>query len=287
MHPICSWMATIDLADDLSLMRLEEDRFSRYAILWHKHARRRSEIDWPITRDLAVRAHLALENRVRRRLPVQMRLEKRIPVGGGMGGGSSNAAAMLLGVNRLYELGLDADDLSRVGATLGSDVPFFVQALAAVDEAAQNPSTEIPGRHAIVEGLGDRIEPLPARPPLHAVVIFPQFPCPTGAVYRAFDELLNSAPHSLRTEAVRLLAGAPDRLDPAGPFNDLAPAAMKVAPGLSALSRMIASLAERPAHVTGSGSTLFVLCDDPLHAECLAAAIEQRFELPALPVRTM
>src|SRR6185503_3353032 len=72
MHPICSWMITVNLFDDLLLTRLEDDRLSRYAILWHPEAKRRTDIDWSITRDLAVRAHLALEQHVDRKLPLQM-----------------------------------------------------------------------------------------------------------------------------------------------------------------------------------------------------------------------
>ena len=56
MHPICSWMVTVNLFDDLLVTRLEDDRLSRYAILWHADAKRRSDINWSITRDLAVRA---------------------------------------------------------------------------------------------------------------------------------------------------------------------------------------------------------------------------------------
>src|SRR5688572_29653853 len=84
-HPIASWMMTVDLFDELTLTRLEPDVLSRYAIVWHKDARRRSEINWSLTKDLAVRAHHALEKHLGRvggtvgGLPVQMKLEKRIP----------------------------------------------------------------------------------------------------------------------------------------------------------------------------------------------------------------
>jgi 4-diphosphocytidyl-2-C-methyl-D-erythritol kinase len=265
MHPICSWMITVDLHDELHLTRLEEGSLSRYAILWHKDAPRRSEIDWSITRDLAVRAHLSLEQLVGRALPVQMRLEKRIPVGGGLGGGSSDAAAMLRGLNRLFDLRLPVRDLAAIGATLGSDIPFLIE-----------------GRSAIVEGLGERLEPLKPLPGVHLALAFPAATCPTGPVYAAFDRLGHAV---LRCEAVRSLAsrcGAGGTLDCAGPFNDLLPAAIEVAPTLEDDLEELAELAQRPAHLSGSGSTIFVVCDDPMHAAALAAAIEQRLDLPAV-----
>ena len=83
MHPISSWMVTTRFGDDLALKRLPPGTPSRYAIEWHDDARRRTEIDWRLAKDLAVRAHRALEERLGRELPVQMRLQKRIPVGEG------------------------------------------------------------------------------------------------------------------------------------------------------------------------------------------------------------
>jgi 4-diphosphocytidyl-2-C-methyl-D-erythritol kinase len=267
MHPICSWMITVDLCDELEVTRLLPDRFSRYAVLWHKDARRRSDIDWSIRTDLAVRAHLALEDRVHRRLPVQMKLEKRIPVGGGLGGGSSDAAAMLHAVNELFELGLASDEMADVAASIGSDVPFLVQ-----------------GGSAIVEGFGDRLARHDRTPDLHAVIAFPDAECPTGRIYGLFDEL---APQPWRGDAVRALtAGMPDAPPPDGLFNDLAQAAIRAAPRLEEDLARLSEIAERPAHVSGSGSCLFVVCDDPLHAEFLAEAVEKACDFPALAVRT-
>ena len=264
MHPICSWMVTIDLCDNLVVDRLPQDRLSRYAILWHEDAKRPSDIDWPITRDLAVRAHLALESYVSRQLPLQLKLQKRIPVGGGLGGGSSNAAAMLRAVNELFDLGVSLDDIRQISWGLGSDVPFFVA-----------------GGSAIIEGLGEQIESQETVPDLNAVIVFPEASCPTGHVYNMFDEI---GPGPLRPNAVRALAGLNGPLRPDAIFNDLAAAAVRVAPTLQEHLARLTDLAERPAHVAGSGSSIFVLLDDPLHAQALAETVEKRLSLPAVAV---
>ncbi|MCA9285053.1 MAG: 4-(cytidine 5'-diphospho)-2-C-methyl-D-erythritol kinase [Phycisphaerales bacterium] len=265
MHPISSWMVTVDFGDELTVQRLEDDSLSRYAIVWHADARRRSQIDWSITRDLAVRAHLALERHHDRTLPVQLLLQKRIPVGGGLGGGSSNAAAMLRAVNRLFDLGMSPEELATIGAGLGSDVPFLVH-----------------GGSAVVEGLGERVERRTTTSALDLVLVLPEASCPTGAVYAAFDRRGSAG---LRSEAIRALA-THGRPDPGALFNDLAEAAMEVAPPLSSIASAVGNLAERPVHVTGSGSTLFTVCDDRLHSEALAKTIDERLGVPAIAVRT-
>jgi len=269
MHPIASWMVTVNYHDDLHLTRLSPGTLSRYAILWHKDAKRRSEINWSITKDLAVRAHLALEQHINRNLPVQLKLEKRIPVGGGLGGGSSDAAAMLLAVNDLFELELSLDELASIGATLGSDVPFLVH-----------------GGSAVVEGLGDRLTHHPRTSPIHAVLAFPDAACPTGRVYNLFDELSKGSA-KLREDAVNRLATSNGSLRPDAPFNDLARAALRAAPTLENSLAEISRLAERPAHITGSGSSLFVVTDDATHAVALAQAIEQQIHLPAVAVQSV
>ncbi len=266
LHPVCTWMVTVDLHDDLTVTRLGPDRLSRYAILWHPEARRRSDVDWSVAHDLAVRAQLALERRAGRRLPVQMKLEKRIPVGGGRGGGSSDAAAMLRALNELFVLRLAADELREVAAEVGSDVPFFVT-----------------GGSALVEGFGERVEPHPTVPELHAVIVFPAARCPTSRVYAHYDE----APGPLRDDRVRRLVRAGGAAGPVPVFNDLSAAAIRAAPELAGHLERLGALAERPAHVAGSGSSLFVLCDEALHAEALASTVEKSLELPAVAVRTV
>ena len=264
MHTIASWMVTVSLHDELFLEELQADSLSLYAIIWHKDARRKSEIDWSITKDLAVRAHLAVEAHVGRKLPIKMRLEKRIPVGGGLGGGSSNAAAMLRALNELFDLKLSREILRDIAARLGCDVPFLID-----------------GGSAIVTGLGEQLEPAPLPDKLHALLIFPDAACPTGAVYQTLDQL---RPHgAVETDRVRALS-AMQIIEHDAPFNDLAYPACEVAPKLRGELEELAELTQRAAHVSGSGSTLFVLVNSALEAEILAAAIEKRMGLPVIAV---
>lgn len=268
MHPIASWMVTVDLHDELLITKLPDESLSRYAILWHGDAKRRSDIDWSITKDLAVRAHLALQEHLERPLPIQLKLEKRIPVGGGLGGGSSDAAAMLHGLNELFGLGMSVDELAELASGLGSDVAFLVH-----------------GGSAIVEGLGERIDAHPQPPELHVVLAFPDAACPTGPVYGAFDRSLERKPARLDPQRVRSLARG--RVAPGDCFNDLAEHALEIAPTLRDDLEELTNLAERPAHVSGSGSTLFVVCDDPLHAAALADASTTKLDLPAVAARAI
>lgn len=266
MHPISSWMVTVDLFDDLHLERLPDGAFSLFATIWHSEALSRSEIEWPISRDLVHRAHTALEAFTGRELPVKSRVEKRIPVGGGLGGGSSDAAAMLRGLNELFDLGVSSADLRSVAATLGADVPFLID-----------------GGSAIVSGLGESIEPLEAAPDIHATLFFPGVLCPTGPVYREFDRNTTA---ELQVARVRGLARR-ESVPADAPFNDLALAAQRIAPAMADDMEEIRAAIDLPVHVCGSGSSLFVVCSDPLHASAVATHCQSRLHIPALAVSTV
>lgn len=266
MHPISSWMVTVDLFDDLHLERLPEGNFSLFATVWHRDALRRSDIDWSISKDLVNRAHDQLEAFVGRSLPVKVRVEKRIPIGGGLGGGSSDAAAMLRAMNALFELHISDEDLRGLAANIGSDVPFLVS-----------------GGSALVDGTGGDIQVLGDPPEVHAVLFFPAVACPTADVYRQFDRS-TKAP-LLRRDAVAALASRPS-IGPTDPFNDLAGPAKDIAPSLVDDMEEIGMVTELPVHVCGSGSSLFVICSDAMHAQALAAHCASKLALPAVAVRT-
>lgn len=258
LHPICSWFAPIDLADEVRVERLDERASSRLDIRWSAAAPRPTPIDWPIERDLAFRAHALLERESGRPLPAAITLTKRIPVGGGLGGGSSDAAATLLVLRELFTLDIDDARLRALGLALGSDAPYFLL----------DPPTP-----AVVEGVGEIVTPTP--PVVGSLIlIIPPFGCDTASVYRAFDAGPRGA---FRAEAVRALARSAT-LDPAVLFNDLADAAEAVQPRLADLRRRAAEAARAPVHITGSGSAMFIACDTASDRDALAAALR-----PALP----
>lgn len=247
-HPIASWMASVDLFDEVTVERLGAGSESRYAVEWADEAPRASAIDWAIEKDLAVRAHRLLEAEAGRALPVSMTVRKRIPVGGGMGGGSADAAAAMMAVREVFELPISEARLAELAAKLGSDVAFFL------DE-------EMPARGAIVSGLGERIERV-ARVGSPVVLIFPPFGCPTGAVYKAFDGAGTGEGFEARAARVRAIveeAGRSGRVATDELFNDLTAPACRAEPRLREIIDRLCGELNANVHVTGSGSTLFVL----------------------------
>lgn len=267
-HPIASWMAPIDLCDEVTLETMQSGTHAPAEIRFADDAPRPGPIDWPPERDLAWRALRALEMHLGRTLPTRIRILKRIPTGSGLGGGSSNAASTLLGLCRLHAIELPEPELVAIGSRLGSDVPFFL------DGSRESP------RPALVLHMGERIERLT---PIHAevVLVVPPFECATPAVYKAYDA---QGPRSLREADVRSLT-ARHVLDPGSFFNDLADPACAVAPELGRLLARAREVSGLPVHVTGSGSTLFIitppershalaarLAEDPLLAGCALVA---------------
>ena len=133
-------------------------------------------LDLPPGDNLAWRAAEALRQRAQGNPGVNLRIDKRIPAGGGLGGGSSNAATVLLGLNRLWKLGLPPEELARIGLTLGADVPVFVH-----------------GHSAWGEGVGERLTPVDL-PPAWYLVIVPNCHVSTAEVFSHRQLTRNTSP---------------------------------------------------------------------------------------------
>lgn len=189
--------------------------------------------------DLCVRAALRLQAAGAAGRGADIRLQKRIPIQGGLGGGSSDAATTLVALNEMWGLRLPPGRLAELALELGADVPFFVQ-----------------GHSAWGEGIGERLTPLDL-PPRHYAIVYPGVGIPTAEVFQA-HELTRKTPETTIRGFLQ-----------AGGRNDCEPVVAGRSPEVR---RALAWLADRgEARMTGTGSCVFAPFDDRASAE---AALE-------------
>jgi 4-diphosphocytidyl-2-C-methyl-D-erythritol kinase len=193
--------------------------------------------------NLVVRAAELLKRRTGHAGGAAIRLWKRIPLQAGLAGGSSDAAATLAGLNRLWRLGLTAAELARIGAEVGSDVAFFLA-----------------GPAAWCTGRGEVTEPLRLGRPLDLVLVCPREGLSTAAVFRRLTP--PAEPH--RGDAVRAAAAAGD-VEALGRalFNRLGPVAEELCPAVRDARRALEELHPAGVLMSGSGSTVFAVCRGP------------------------
>jgi 4-diphosphocytidyl-2-C-methyl-D-erythritol kinase len=191
---------------------------------------------------------------------VAIHLEKRIPSQAGLGGGSSDAAAALVGVNDLLELGLDAATLRDGAATLGSDVTFFLY-----------------GGTAVARGRGETLTPLADIPPLWLVVVKPEESVSTGWAYNELDNAPDRQSHrgTKRLEEA-LRAGDMERLV-AFQSNDFELPVFNHYPKLSWLHDELRMAGAETAHLCGSGAALYGVAANEAAAERIAALLRRRY----------
>lgn len=243
-HELRTLFQTVDLADEIVLRPRPKEHGVTVAC------------DHPLVpndgTNLAARAAEALRRHGQVEAGVHIEITKRIPVGGGLGGGSSNAAAVLLGLDRLWRLGLGPDGLHRLARKLGADVPFFLL-----------------GGTALGLARGDEVYPLHRQIRARVVLVDAGFPVSTAAVFRRLDASLTPRENSNsifffvssdleEKHALRLLT------------NDLEKAALEEAPALKQRAEFIRGVLVQAgaglAALTGSGSTYFGLFEEAAKA---------------------
>ncbi|MBI4938196.1 MAG: 4-(cytidine 5'-diphospho)-2-C-methyl-D-erythritol kinase [Nitrosomonadales bacterium] len=206
--------------------------------------RRTSEIAGvPPEQDLCVRAARLLQQECGCALGADIALEKRIPMGGGLGGGSSDAASTLLALNRLWNLGLPRERLMQLGLSLGADVPVFVF-----------------GENAFAEGVGERLQAC-SLPDAWYVVLFPSAHVATAQIFARPELTRNTISLKIRALSLR------------DTRNDLQPVVCSLYPEVARYLDWLGKFAE--ARMTGSGACVFAAFPG---AEQARAVLEQ---LPA------
>jgi 4-diphosphocytidyl-2-C-methyl-D-erythritol kinase len=183
--------------------------------------------------NLVLRAAAALASHTGTRRGARIHLSKKIPIGGGLGGGSSNAAATLRGLSSLWNLAVAEADLHRIAASLGSDVAFFLL-----------------GGRARGRSRGEAVTPLPDGPQEWVLLVIPPFSLSTAEVYgRLKARSLTGSPSATKVSGSETGRG-PER-------NDLEQAAESLRGELRRIRSALAAAGARSARLSGSGSTVF------------------------------
>ena len=197
--------------------------------------------------DLAVRAAILLQSDANVGQGADIAIEKRIPSGGGFGGGSSDAATVLVALDRLWGLGLPIERLAALGLRLGADVPVFVH-----------------GRNAWAEGVGERLAPVEL-PPAAYVLAFPGVHVPTAELFRAPDLTRDSAPATIA-----------DFLSGKRVGNAFEPVLRRREAAVDAALRALSAIGT--ARLTGSGSGCFVEFSTRAEAEVALARLPAQLD---------
>jgi len=193
--------------------------------------------------NLVVRAARLLAERIASHPGARVELEKCIPVGGGLGGGSSDAATALRGLNELWRADLPNNDLARIGARVGSDVPLFFA---------------LPT--ALIEGRGERVTRVGMRWSGCMLLVLGDDPVSTAEVYRAWRPDDSRAGHA---DEIRRLSEVAEAEPLAGLcLNELQAAVFRVAPAVERMYTQVQRITGRPVCVSGAGSTMFTPFDD-------------------------
>lgn len=241
LHEICSIFASLRLADELTVRASEDsDRVVCPGV------------EGP---NLVEKALRIFRERVDPGVPpLEVTVEKNIPVAAGLGGGSADAAAALRAANELAGRPLDTAELRQLAAELGADVP-----------------SQIEPRHALVTGAGEHVERLDL-PAMGLVLVPSEDGLSTADVYKEADRI-ESTREELDPDGLRALAGGTLAALAAGVENDLQPAAMSLRPDIGEPIERLSQAGALAAAVSGSGPTAFGIFSGPAMAERAASAV--------------
>lgn len=227
-HELQTVFQFLDCGDSITFGARDDDRIERL----------QGPSEVPAEQDLTIRAARLLRQRTGIVRGIDIAVDKRIPLGGGLGGGSSDAATVLVALNRIWGLNLSVDELAELGLTLGADVPVFVR-----------------GRAAFAEGVGERLTPCDP-PELEAIVIRPNCAVATGPIF-AHPDLTRDTP--------------PIRMRPFSEYgynNDCETVVRRLYPEVDRLLRWLGQFGQ--ARLTGTGACGYLLSGD--------AALPRRIE---------
>ena len=239
-HLLQSVFRLIDLQDTIYIRIREDGEIHRAS----EHP------DVPEAQDLTIRAAHLLKTHANCSLGTDIAIEKRIPMGGGLGGGSSDAATVLIALNYLWKLNLSRKVLMELGLQLGADVPFFIF-----------------GKNAWVEGVGEKIQEI-ALPANHYLVLTPKIHVSTGQIFNAKELTRNTFPTTIAAFSEMLNSKQIGKEKQSLVFehenenfhNDLEAVVCQKYPAVNACLNWLNQFSQ--ARMSGSGASVFVAVKD-------------------------
>lgn len=249
-HLLKSVFCLIDLCDQIEIQLTPSGKIS---LIEHQQA-------WFYQKDLSFRAAKLLQEYTQSKFGANIKIKKVIPSGAGMGGGSSNAAAVLIVLNQLWGTGLSCTELMQLGLQLGADVPFFIQ-----------------GRNALVTGIGEIIQPIDV-PQLYFVIVKPDFHITTKNVFTSLE--LNF--EQINADAITIEQLIEQKT------NDLETAVKIIYPQINEVFFKLNQYGS--AVMTGSGSCIYLSFTDKNEAKKVANILHpsyNTFLAASLPVSTV
>lgn len=244
-HEIRTLYQSISLSDAMDFMPLKEDRIelsgSDPSIPWDQD-------------NLIYKAADLLKHRFSLRRGVSIRIEKNIPAGKGLGGGSSNAAMTLFVLNSLWEIGCSTLELQKMGSELGADIPYFLQ-----------------GGLCLGTGRGDILQPLGDLPSLACLLILPKIFIPTAGVYANYCKSLTSKDKD--SKIIQFLDG-PNLV---GLYNELEETIFRSYPQVEDIKDRLQAFEPELSLVSGSGSAVFAVFADQRRADQVRDKLRPEF----------
>ncbi len=235
-HEVEMLMQTVELADTIELSELDA------GIKFQVDSAENIPTD---ATNLAYRAALEVQNFCGKNFGVAISLTKKIPTAAGLAGGSSDAAAVIRGLNRLYKLKLTIEQLCKIGAKIGSDVPYCIV-----------------GGTCLAKGRGEILTKLPDLKKMSVILIKPRGEISTAWSYKTFDTLpAEQIQHPPTTEIISDLDCGDYDLAFKKFTNVLEPVALKKFPAIAKFEEQLLNLGAKVAMMSGSGPTIFALSD--------------------------
>jgi 4-diphosphocytidyl-2-C-methyl-D-erythritol kinase len=243
-HLIDSIMVPVSLYDEIEIAKVKKDQTKRTS------EKLTVICDHPLVpqgrRNLVYRAASLLMRKTGVDVGLRIQIRKRIPVGAGLGGGSSDAAATMVALNHLLGLNLSIKELQRLSLPLGADVPFFID-----------------GRPARARGVGERLARLGKLPPLWSVILYPGFSVSTASVYKKFSLKLTKPTANTSINSLLKTADGLRKLL----VNDLEIVTMARHPEVGLLKSKLLQEGAIGALMSGTGSSVFGLFNSRQEAE--------------------